>query len=61
MCDPRSPTPVTSGGDEGRSDRYGYYCGNCDRLANAMDSMGRVECNECGNARKPTRWDAAYL
>ena len=47
--------------DDERSDRYGYYWGNCDRLANAMDSMGRVECNECGNTRKPTRWDAAYL
>jgi ribosomal protein S18 acetylase RimI-like enzyme len=47
--------------DESRSDRYGYYCGNCDELANAMDAMGRVECNSCGNTRKPTRWDAAYL
>ncbi|MEF8886122.1 MAG: GNAT family N-acetyltransferase [Haloarculaceae archaeon] len=47
--------------DESRSDKYGYYCGNCDELANAMDAMGRVECNSCGNTRKPTRWDAAYL
>ena len=47
--------------DESRDDRYGYYCGNCDELANAMDAMGRVECNNCGNTRKPTRWDAAYL
>lgn len=42
-------------------ERYGYYCGNCHSLANAMDAMGRIECDECGNARKPTRWDAAYL
>lgn len=47
--------------DEERSGKYGYYCGNCDELANAMDAMGRVECNNCGNTRKPTRWDAAYL
>jgi ribosomal protein S18 acetylase RimI-like enzyme len=47
--------------DETRENKYGYYCGNCDELANAMDAMGRVECNNCGNTRKPTRWDAAYL
>jgi ribosomal protein S18 acetylase RimI-like enzyme len=47
--------------DEGRSETYGYFCTNCDRLANAMDAMGRVECDNCGNTRKPARWDAAYL
>lgn len=41
--------------------RYGYLCGNCEALANAMDPMGRIECGDCGNTRKPTRWDAAYL
>jgi ribosomal protein S18 acetylase RimI-like enzyme len=41
--------------------RYGYYCGNCGTLDTAMDAMGRVQCNDCGNLRKPTRWDAAYL
>jgi ribosomal protein S18 acetylase RimI-like enzyme len=40
--------------------KYGYYCGNCETLATAMDAMGRVEC-ACGNTRKPTRWDAAYM
>jgi ribosomal protein S18 acetylase RimI-like enzyme len=40
---------------------YGYWCGKCDQLANAMDASGRIQCDECGNARKPTRWDAAYL
>lgn len=40
---------------------YGYQCGHCSALANAMDAMGRIECTECGNTRKPTRWDAAYL
>ncbi|MFB6184384.1 MAG: GNAT family N-acetyltransferase [Haloarculaceae archaeon] len=42
-------------------EKYGYYCTNCETLANAMDAMGRIECNNCGNVRKPTRWDAAYL
>lgn len=46
--------------DRDLTDRYGYYCANCDSLATAMDSMGRVECS-CGNTRKPNRWDAAYL
>jgi ribosomal protein S18 acetylase RimI-like enzyme len=47
--------------DADRTDRYGYFCSNCDSLANAMDSMGRIECENCGNRRKPTRWDAAYM
>ncbi|MFB6140383.1 MAG: GNAT family N-acetyltransferase [Halosimplex sp.] len=47
--------------DEAGATRYGYFCSNCNRLANAMNAMGRIECGECGNARKPTRWDAAYL
>jgi len=47
--------------DEEQASQYGYFCANCDTLANAMDSMGRIECDNCGNTRKPTRWDAAYL
>ncbi|QSG15350.1 GNAT family N-acetyltransferase [Halapricum desulfuricans] len=47
--------------DRDRGERYGYYCGSCEQLANAMDAMGRIECDNCGNSRKPTRWDAAYL
>jgi len=41
--------------------KYGYFCSNCNTLALAMDSMGRIECETCGNVRKPVRWDAAYL
>jgi ribosomal protein S18 acetylase RimI-like enzyme len=41
--------------------RYGWYCGGCGSVDNAMDAMGRVQCNDCENARKPTRWDASYL
>jgi ribosomal protein S18 acetylase RimI-like enzyme len=40
---------------------YGYWCAKCESFANAMDAMGRIQCDECGNARKPTRWDAAYM
>ncbi len=47
--------------DREQSRRYGYFCGNCESLVTAMDAMGRVECGNCGNRRKPTRWDAAYL
>lgn len=47
--------------DADRTRRYGYQCGHCEGLATAMDSMGRVECEECGNTRRPKRWDAAYM
>jgi hypothetical protein len=40
--------------------KYGWFCTNCDSFDNAMDSMGRIECNQCGNFRKPTEWDAAH-
>lgn len=47
--------------DAERSARYGWFCTNCESVDNAMDSMGRIECNVCGNRRKATRWDAGYL
>ncbi len=47
--------------DDDAERRFGYYCSNCQTVANAMDAMGRIECDDCGNARKPTRWDASYL
>lgn len=40
---------------------YGYWCSEANTLANAMDTMGRIRCDESGNTRKPTRWDSAYL
>ncbi|ARS88818.1 GNAT family N-acetyltransferase [Natrarchaeobaculum aegyptiacum] len=46
---------------EDREELYGWFCGQCDSLDNAMDSMGRIVCNACGNERKATRWDASYL
>lgn len=47
--------------DEDRQNKYGYYCGSCENLVTSMDSMGRLQCEECGNQLKPTRWDAAYM
>jgi len=38
--------------------RYGWFCSNCESVDVAMDTMGRVVCNQCGNRHKPTRWDA---
>ncbi len=46
---------------EDSEDLYGYWCSNCQNLSNAMDPMGRIQCDTCGNARKPTRWDSAYM
>ncbi|WP_327052515.1 DUF5816 domain-containing protein [Halomicrococcus gelatinilyticus] len=43
-----------------RERRYGYYCGHCESLDTAMDTMGRIKCNRCDNLRKPTEWDAAH-
>lgn len=40
---------------------YGYWCKKCENLANSMDAMGRIRCDNCGNTRKATRWDSAYL
>ncbi|AEH37197.1 GNAT family N-acetyltransferase [Halopiger xanaduensis] len=47
--------------DDDRKELYAWLCGNCDSIDNTMDTMGRIECNVCGNRRKATRWDASYL
>ena len=47
--------------DENEEELYGWYCSNCGSFDTAMDSMERLECNDCGNQKKPVRWDAAYL
>jgi hypothetical protein len=41
-------------------ERWGYFCGSCETTDNAMDAMGRIECNVCGNAKKPDDWDDAH-
>ena len=51
----------TAYADADREERYGFFCSNCGGFDTAIDAMGRVECNECGNRRKATRWDASYL
>lgn len=43
-----------------RTDRWGWFCSNCESLDNAMDPMGRIKCNNCANYRKPDQWDAAH-
>lgn len=48
-------------GTPSRTEKYGFFCANCESVDTSMDSMGRVECADCGNERKPTRWDSAYL
>ncbi|WP_435184552.1 DUF5816 domain-containing protein [Halobellus sp. EA9] len=42
------------------TERWGFFCANCESADNAMDTMGRIECNVCGNIRKPDEWDAAH-
>ncbi|AHG04315.1 GNAT family acetyltraansferase [Halobacterium sp. DL1] len=43
-----------------RERRWGWFCTNCESVDNAMDSMGRIECNVCGNFKKPDEWDSAH-
>jgi ribosomal protein S18 acetylase RimI-like enzyme len=47
--------------DEEGEELFGWFCSNCESFDTAMDSMERLECNDCGNQKKPTRWDASYL
>ncbi len=39
---------------------WGYFCTACGTFDNAMDTMGRIVCNECNNTRRPEEWDAAH-
>jgi ribosomal protein S18 acetylase RimI-like enzyme/DNA-directed RNA polymerase subunit RPC12/RpoP len=47
--------------NEDRTDKYGFYCGNCGSTETSMDAMGHIECTNCGNKRRATRWDSGYL
>lgn len=47
--------------DREREELHGWMCGNCKSFDVAIDTMERFECADCGNRRKPARWDAAYL
>lgn len=46
--------------DEDRSTRWGFFCSNCETVDNAVDAMGRVQCNVCSNRTKAEEWDAAH-
>ncbi len=46
--------------DTDRTQLYGYLCGSCEGTNIAIDTMDRMECLDCDNRRKPSRWDAAY-
>jgi ribosomal protein S18 acetylase RimI-like enzyme len=46
--------------DLDREERYGWAC-SCGNVGVVMDTMERLECGDCGNRSKATRWDAAYL
>ena len=39
---------------------WGYFCSNCETTNNAVDAMGRVQCNVCSNRTKAEEWDAAH-
>jgi hypothetical protein len=46
--------------DEDQKTRWGFFCSNCDSVDNAVDAMGRVQCNVCSNRTKAEEWDAAH-
>jgi len=46
--------------DEARETRWGFWCSNCESLSVAVDTMGRIRCNDCGNLHRAEEWDAAH-
>jgi hypothetical protein len=42
------------------TERWGFFCSNCDSFDTAVDSMGRIQCNNCRNVHKAEEWDAAH-
>jgi len=46
--------------DAEATSRWGFYCGNCETTDNAVDAMGRIQCNQCSNRTKAEEWDAAH-
>ena len=46
--------------DEEATRRWGFFCSNCESFDNAVDSMGRIQCNRCSNFHKAEKWDAAH-
>ena len=46
--------------DPERAERWGFFCTNCETFDNAVDAMGRIQCNVCSNLHKAEEWDAAH-
>lgn len=46
--------------DERAETRWGFFCSNCETVDNAVDAMGRIQCNVCSNRTKAEEWDAAH-
>jgi hypothetical protein len=40
---------------------WGWFCANCESDDVAVDTMERMVCNDCGNARRALTWDSGYL
>jgi len=47
--------------DEALEERHGWFCSNCNSTETSMGSSGRIDCSNCENSRKATRWDSSYL
>ena len=47
--------------DDNLEEQYGWLCSNCGSKNTTMDSAGRIQCANCDNGRKATRWDESYL
>lgn len=42
-------------------DHEGFVCANCGSATVETDTLGRYECQRCGNKHLADEWDAAYL
>lgn len=66
QVDSEDPTPGTDGPffqtyEDPDGENYGYFCSNCGSTNVGSDSLGRLECQECGNKHLADQWDAAYF
>lgn len=63
--DASDPSPGVDGpffGVYGDDDEHvGYFCSNCGSTDVGSDSLGRLECQSCGNKHLADQWDDAYL
>lgn len=65
--DDAEETPGTDGpffdvyADDDREEHVGYFCSNCGSTDVGSDTLGRLECQSCGNKHLADQWDDAYL